>query len=475
MNKNKNLKKKFEKFLDMTWEGSHGRYEAEEACEDMNYIPWTDSEGNELTKEEIMFGEKDTMPPDGIEVYGGDEPQFYDVESPGVKYIYDSKVGNFPIALETREGKLMYYKFSKINGELLPYHAGAVPKISVGMKGVPNSGKSVYYYQLIDEAFHNEIARDTNVGFSCDLPLKNSQYEKDERICEEFKKGVLPEPNRRGQTLNPYSFLVTRGNGWVQKNLMLEVTDIDGQECLENVSWENKKYCYNYFFLMIGADDILAAEKGNPLQAKKMVDELGARLNVFRDQQDFEVLVILTKADLLKDTTCLSDVFENSVSVENGAIKQVTHRRGFNVDIFNNKSRCLRKYVKNVAPVFYQKLAQTVPENCLKFAMIASVGTDCKETYDTEKYAPLNIDEPILYVLAKNGMYPAVKTNADSKKNQASGKRSKERRVFFNWILEISGLSGDSDDEDENQEEDQDKTDEEHAEKKSRYKVYRGE
>ena len=186
MNKNKNLKKKFEKFLDMTWEGSHGRYEAEEACEDMNYIPWTDSEGNELTKEEIMFGEKDTMPPDGIEVYGGDEPQFYDVESPGVKYIYDSKVGNFPIALETREGKLMYYKFSKINGELLPYHAGAVPKISIGMKGIPMSGKSVYYYQLIDEAFHNEIARDTNVGFSCDLPLKNSQYEKDERICEEF-------------------------------------------------------------------------------------------------------------------------------------------------------------------------------------------------------------------------------------------------------------------------------------------------
>ena len=72
-------------------------------------------------------------------------------------------------------------------------------------------------------------------------------------------------------------------------------------------------------------------------------------------------------------------------------------------------------------------------------------------------------------------MYPAVKTNADSKKNQASGKRSKERRGFFNWILEISGLSGDPDDEDENQEEDQDKTDEEHAEKKSRYKVYRGE
>lgn len=43
MNKNKSLKKKFEKFLDMTWEGSHGRYEAEEAYEDMNYIPWTDS------------------------------------------------------------------------------------------------------------------------------------------------------------------------------------------------------------------------------------------------------------------------------------------------------------------------------------------------------------------------------------------------------------------------------------------------
>lgn len=208
MNKNKKMKKRgfkkrLEEFLDMSMEGRNERKWDDGGSDQLNYIPWKDSDGNELKPEEILFCDKETMPHEEIEVYDGSENEFYNIQSPGVKFIFDTKVGNFPIALKTREGKLLYNKFSDRTGEILPYHCGAVPKLSIGMKGVPMSAKSVFYYQLIDETLHSEIARDTDVGFSCDLPLKSSQYEKNKKCCEDFKKGVLPGRNRRGQGLNP--------------------------------------------------------------------------------------------------------------------------------------------------------------------------------------------------------------------------------------------------------------------------------
>lgn len=497
--KKRGFKKKFEEFLDMNMEGRNERKWddwGDEGSDQLNYIPWKDSNGDELKPEEILFCDKETMPHEEIEVYDGSENEFYNIQSPGVKFIFDTKVGNFPIALKTREGKLLYNKFSDRTGEPLPYHCGAVPKLSIGMKGVPMSGKSVYYYQLIDETLHSEIARDTDVGFSCDLPLKSSQYERDEKCCEDFKKGVLPGRNRRGQGLNPYSFLVTRGNGWMQKNMMLQLEDIDGQECVEDVSWENKKYCYDYFFLMVGADDILSAEQGNPLQCKKMIDELVPRMTVFREQEDFEILVILTKADLLdKENPYLKNAFANSIETEHGVVRQGIHRKAFHWDVFKQRSASLKKYIKQVAPLFYQSLIHMVPERCLKFAMIASVGCECKETYDMENYSPFCIDEPLLYVLAKNNMYPSVRKNSESGasgKKQTEGKKSKKQRNFLEWILDVSGLSGDGDSDDDEWEEEWEEEEEyqshqsqdtkkkqkeqdETGKKKSKFKVYKGE
>ena len=136
-----------------------------------------------------------------------------------------------------------------------------------------------------------------------------------------------------------------------------------------------------------------------------------------------------------------------------------------------------------------------VPERCLKFAMIASVGCECKETYDMEDYAPFCIDEPLLYVLAKNNMYPSVtksSATADSGKKQTEGKKTKKQRNFLEWVLDVSGLSGDSDDDvweeeweeeeeyqshqsrnttEKKKQEEQDET----GKKKSKFKVYKGE
>ena len=77
-----------------------------------------------------------------------------------------------------------------------------------------------------------------------------------------------------------------------------------------------------------------------------------------------------------------------------------------------------------------------------------------------------------------------------SGKKQAEGKKSKKQRNFLEWVLDVSGLSGDSDDdvwEEEWEEEEEyqshksqdtkkkQKEQDEAGKKKSRFKVYKGE
>lgn len=443
------MKQKFERFWEDVLEGKPN-WEKSDAAWQLDYIPWRDSEGHVLKPEEILFCNKDTMPNDEIEVFDGNEPEYYNIESPGVELLFDAKVGHFPIALKTKEGTLLYYKFSEKTGELLPYHAGAVPQISIGLKGAPMVGKSLLYLQMTDEeGLHNAIAQDTNVGFKRDLPQKENWQEQESKVREAFRQGILPEENRRGQIMHPSSFLVTRGTGWAQKNIMLEFTDIDGQECIEDASWDGIKYYYNYFFLMISAEDILAAKEGKPLQCKKMLDELAPRLNVFRDREDFKVLVIVTKADLLdQDHLYLKEVFKNTIVTENGVSRQTVHRKAFRKQVFEKKSNSLKRYIQQVSPVFYQNLLHLVPERNLKFSMIASLGMECKETFEVDKIAPFCIDEPLLYVLADHDMYPVTMddkdakdyTSADTKQHKTSGFKEKKRRGFISWVLDISGL-----------------------------------
>ena len=67
MNKNKKMKKRgfkkrLEEFLDMSMEGRNERKWDDGGSDQLNYIPWKDSDGNELKPEEILFCDKETMP-----------------------------------------------------------------------------------------------------------------------------------------------------------------------------------------------------------------------------------------------------------------------------------------------------------------------------------------------------------------------------------------------------------------------------
>lgn len=65
----------------------------------------------------------------------------------------------------------------------------------------------------------------------------------------------------------------------------------------------------------------------------------------------------------------------------------------------------MRAYLQEECPNLYNKLLHAVPEQNLAFSMIASIGTKCDENSFVD-YEPFCIDEPLIFILARNGMYP---------------------------------------------------------------------
>ena len=80
--------------------------------------------------------------------------------------------------------------------------------------------------------------------------------------------------------------------------------------------------------------------------------------------------------------------------------------------------------------------------------MIASIGAACEgNSFDT--YQPFCIDEPILSILAKNGMYPIAVCGEKPKVERVGGhlgNDEKIRKLFKSW-LEAMKITDDDDEE----------------------------
>lgn len=370
----------------------------------MSFCAYQDSDGNYLGPEDIIFMDEKTYEArSNLRTWDEAEEDYEEltVYSEGVELIYD-ECGNFPIALRTEEGKSAYLKVSKKTGEILPIHAGCCPVLSIIFVGPSRAAKTVAVLQFSDSLYHDMIVKHTKCSVWDDLPSNAPSRIKYEEKREKFHRHILPAPTLKNETILPYCFFVEYGDG---KRILLKLEDIDGEQCT-NIQWESRIFHNNFYVLTIGADEIIS---GNENQYSKMVNQLLPRLKVLRRENDYEVMVMITKCDCLdKSNVHLRGAFENSIELNQGKWEQTTHAGGFNYEVFNHRSNCIQSFIKDEAPNFYNKLTNVVPKQNLTFCMIASVGEECKDDNTFENYRPFCIDEPIVSILAKAGVYPVA-------------------------------------------------------------------
>ena len=426
----------------------------------ISYQKLCDSEGNPLEEEDILFADEKLMTgKQTLDVWGidsRDEENFLTLDMEGAVPVFD-EAGNFPIALKTRDGHLAYLKVSRKTKEVLPIHAGCCPVLSVIFVGAPSAGKTVHFLQLCDPAFHDMLARNTTCSFEDDLPsdaVRRKRYE--EARADMKNKKILPEPNRKGEVILPYYFYVQRRAGEETRRVLLRLDDIDGEQCT-NMEWESKIFQSNIFIITIGADELLAAERGEDVQYTRVIKQLLPRLKVLRQDGEYEVRVMITKCDLLDFTNpYLAPAAENSIEVKDRKIRQTAHETGFDYHVFKKRSRCIQSYLRKECSNFYNNLINAIPAEKLDFCMVASIGEECKD-HRYENFKPMFIDEPILSILAKEGLYPVeVQGERPEEAETESAVKSAGRKVSsilerfkgIMWIEEEDeGLTDDEEEE----------------------------
>lgn len=415
-----------------------------------------DSEGNLLAANDIGFADENLMTgKQNLDMWGFEEENedYLSLDMEDVIPVFD-EAGNFPIALKTKEGRLAYLKVSRKTGEVLPIHAGSCPVLSVIFIGAPSAGKTVHFLQLCDPAFHDMLARNTTCSFEDDLPSDAPRRRRYEEARVNFKNHILPPPNRRGEMILPYYFYVQYKEEGKARRALLKLEDIDGEQCTD-MAWNSKIFQSRFFVITIGADEILSGERGEEVQYTRVVSQLLPRLKVLRQDGDYEVLVMITKSDCLDmENKHLKKGTENTVELQEGKWQQKVHDKGFDYEAYDRRSGCLRDYLKEECPNFYNKLVNAIPDKRLSFCMIASVGEECKEGR-FENYKPFCIDEPVLSILAKEGLYPISvrgKRPEEVKAESAASDTRRKMQAFKGKFLDMMAL-GDVDWDDEEEEE----------------------
>lgn len=393
------------------------------------YCKFIDDRGNVLKPDEIEF----LRVPDELLLDDTEDLEVRTIASADVNSPDDMEE-NFPDVLYDADHNLYRLKRSKKTGELLPMHAGQFPMLSLIFIGPAAAGKTLYFLQLSSESFKHAVAAYTGVSIFNDMPDEMESFQKNSEKCQQFMEYQLPEPTKRGEDVPPIYFRIH--NQEKNNDILMKLKDIDGEACC-NMQWEDSKiFHHDYLILMIPADDITASGQTVENISQKVVEQLMKRLPVLRREQDYELLVVITKADRLKSQeNRLKSVFENSIHAEKDfRLIQDTHAKGFNFETFKNKNSEIQAFMEEEVPNLYNEIRSIVPKEHLAFFMIASIGEECEDTF--ESYQPLNIDEPFLYILAREGIYPTAVQGEQLKTEEVAGlvkheRMEKKRKVNF--------------------------------------------
>ena len=309
----------------------------------------------------------------------------------------------FPTIVKHRKtGKIANIKVTK-DGMRLPIHAGSCKQVKGICFALPQTGKTTFYLQTImNERFQNMLASNSNIYFQEDLTETTSaQKTYRNKMLQLEKNQILPDTTLPGQKVTyPYYIKGERND------ILFSLTDVSGEEC-KQLNWNSNSIIMNdYFIIMIGADDILHGNRNYTY----IISQLVSKLRIQRPERNYHILIVITKADLLDwmNDPFLKKINTNTIGLKSdGSMYQKIHKNGFSKSSFDYREQILVDYLYQKCPNLMNYLLAEFGRHVHFFAT-ASIGCTPDETnhFSSEKYNPFSVDEPLLYILTKEKVFP---------------------------------------------------------------------
>lgn len=306
----------------------------------------------------------------------------------------------FPTVIRNKKtGKIADIKVNR-SGVRLPIHAGSCPQVKAICFALPSTGKTTFFLTtLMSQRYLNALAAvNSSLNFTEDLTEPNGPQNQYRKKMREFERQrLLPGNTLPGQMVTYPYYVSSR-----EKRILLSMTDVSGEDC-KNLKWNASRIIMNkYFLVMVSAADIINADG----EYVEMIQKLINNLKIHRVDKNFEILFIITKADLLYEDMDFEDTtdFDNSIETNNSRIELMTHSNGFDRRRFERKEEIIKDYLSYKAPNLINNLTRTFKTR-VHYFLIASLGTSVQgNQYDS--YKPYSVDEPWVYILFREGLYP---------------------------------------------------------------------
>lgn len=295
----------------------------------------------------------------------------------------------------------------------LPALAGCESIYWISLIGPANSGKTTTMMHWINSQELDAIVGETTVSITTDNSVNaNNRYNLLSK--EMFLSKILPPPTNINEDIPVYAYSVafTDSNG-CKHTKVIALVDNSGEAVTESEISEFKIYGTDVLIFTLPADVLSNPLNGEYVRqcANKIIE--GRELITGGNAQ---VIINITKADLLIDEFNHYEDYYNSIHVEDeatGKFKEVVHNTGFDICKFRKKENVIKDYLATNHRNFYNQLTN-IPENKLNFTLSSCVGGEANTDGTIDSFKGLDsVSETLLLALNTIGAYPTKATNPE--------------------------------------------------------------
>lgn len=364
-------------------------------------------------------------------------------EPAGMRPVYDEN-GNLRLFYDQKEGKPYDIFYVKDTFEELPQGAFSMKQRVITLLGPVNATKTT-----IAELW-NLMLCDTLLENSCiSAELANRPgspvFRKYCDISERFSRGCIPERSHRGEEIQETSYTITYTNPVTDAKVhsLFQIKDIAGEDWQE---LEFGSYVLNKNripVIVIPMNDLIARHQSNnyvsSLDKYLLNYAIKAKdMRLLKEYEPIKPIFIISNFDVaageIQDQRIEEIWNQGSSLVRKDKIRLERHKDGIDLGYVKHVSHdLLIPFLREYARSILNKMEDICGgEEPMVFAC-AAVGEEPRQDADKgfiypEGFVPFNLDEPLLYLLNREGMYPAKDIAEEEQENG---------NPFFKNILQV--------------------------------------
>ena len=365
----------------------------------------------------------------------------------GMRAVYGEN-GNLRLFFDEKSGKPYDIFYVKETFEELPQGAFSMKQRVITLLGPVNATKTTIaelWNMMMCDTFLENPCLNVELANRPGSPAFNRYCE----ISRRFSEGHIPERSHRGDEIQENSYMITYTNPVTGAKVqsLLQVKDMPGEDW-QVLGFDSYVLNENRIpVIVIPMGDLIAKHED-----QNYVSELDKYLmnyankakdvRLIKGYEPVKPIFIISNFDVAQtklNNPEIEEIRNNGSSlVRDGKLRMSRHKNGLKLEYLRHVSRdLLLPFLRDYAGSILKRMQEICGEDEPMIFACAAIGQEPEKDKENgfiypEGFVPFNLDEPLLYLLNREGMYPADSGEKGEEKN--------DRMLFWNILDRLTSM-----------------------------------